>query len=699
MVSCIYFTDPAIGAVFKESIESIKQKYIYNYYSVQFIPSEDFTIDLNSQYPRLLKITLTPTHYTETTDFFKQMHNKYLAQSPGQVEVSVRDLKRDIQSHGSTTQSGFRRDSTTFQLKTTGLKTKPALPTIILNNVHGRPVEEISLAYGIRYNIISVTSKNGNIFMPNELTVDSRHADNYNSIDPEHQTNKTVICSLKSKMVTIPMYRVHNSSIFGSKVGANASQCRGRSSFSKSTETIETLVPFAWPICTKAIHWILIKIFRVKIIEIRELDEDNFSECQYGDNVYQSSNVFHDFTDSSDPSITRIPPRCDSAEFLPDVDFQNTSNYPEGISTHIPKQSSLPSDDANSDEDVVSRHSSITPSKDHASTFMTSEDSINHYCDSSTGEKTPRYPLKRVSSINVASIQRDRTKQSSNLASPLHRRVAQREMDRSSPTNRFPPSMSLARMLNRGRSVSFSWTKLTSANGKTASSASETPTSTLSLSQTAELESSSDNRTTEKTDLTSSVSNIIYEDTCNYNQNVPTKDSTTSSASNNSSGNESAGPQELFVTLAPPPPAIISSSSSPPNYLKALSPRPRSQYKRPSSSEQTQSSRQCSSTVLDSFTTLFPTEDNKHLSKLSHNSGRSQIHDLYPVQRISYASNEGPGDEQAGLSQGHTSINFVSNWQDTENVETNRTIDISEPWDLDEQLRNQLQFAEIISRL
>jgi hypothetical protein len=728
MVSCIYFTDPAIRAVFKESIESIKRRYVYNYYCIQFLPSNDSTIDFNSQYPKLLKITPTPEHYDHTANFIKETRNRYLNQSSGEVEEPIREFRSDTQSPLSITRSLDEPDSSAaFQRKTISPAIKPELPTIRLNQVHGRPVEEVSP----HYSIISVTSKNGNTFLPNESTVDlkksPRHID-----DPEHQ-KKTVNClPRKSKVKTMPMRRVLDSSVLGNKVDPKGSQTEphDRASFSKHNETVKTLVPFRWPACAKVIHWTLTKIFRVKTIEIRESDEDNLREYQCGINGKQGepSRIFRDFTDDSDPGSPPMPARNDSVSFHPDIDLKNTGTSSKAAAFYTHKRfSSLTFDDTSGDEDAASN--SVTTTRKDRLTSASSLYNIKQAHSSSIGEKESAHPLRRVSSINIGSLQRARARKLSISTFPFNRQVVERDAEPSSPTTKFVSSIGLTKMLSRGRSMSFSWSKLTSTKGK-AGPCPDTSTSALDQTSTVDSEVNNNKEVVEMTELPAeSSSKMIGEpiDKDIYNDDL---DNLTTDKPG-SSRSRSPIPQEIAATLTPSSPAIASTPSPSPSrteYPMQLSPRPRTQYKKPAVIGHQQRSRQGSATVINAphflcrtvkriskkkkRSSVISTEDTTHMSELVHGASGSPQGPQLPIQSSFYVGEEPeeemltiqeqsvPVDnEQEGLSHGHTTISFISNWQDAESVENNRIIGISEAWDLDEQLRKQLEFAEQVSHI
>jgi hypothetical protein len=750
MVSCIYFTDPAIGAVFRESIESVKQKYVYNYYSVQFLPSNDTTIDLNAQYPILLKITPTSEHYDHTAEFVKEARNRYFGQSPGEAEESVRDLRSNTQSPVSMTRFGLRSldetdGSAPFQFNTASPIFKKELPTMRLNKIHGRPVNSVSPPPEKQYSIISVTSKNGNAFLPNESAIDLKELPKY--VDElEHQKLTTAIClSGRKKIVTIPMRRVHESSVLEKKANLKNTfknpQLRGSVSFPKHNTTVEILVPFKWPVSAKVIHWILIKIFRVKTIDIRESDEDNLSECQYGIQMKQGepSRVFRDFTDGSDPGTPCMPARNDSISFHPDVELRNTGASSRTTAPYMQKcPSSMSLDDASCDEDIGSKHSAITANKRQRLTSASSMCSIKRPNSSFIGERMPIHPLRRVSSINVASLQRERARKLSISAPFFHKQDTEGSIDRSLPTIKFVSSMGLSKMLNRGRSMSFSWNRLTNVKGKAGPSP---ETSTHALGQTVPMavEAKNDNEATEMGELPSapaetSSSKMIGEpiDKDIYNvdlDNLVTDDNKPSSSHSKSP----VSPETATTTLSPPSPAMISTPvSSQIDYPISLSPRPRSQYKKPALIGKQQHSRQITTVATDvphllsrtvkriskrkKRASLLSIEDNTHLSEFFHGSTSGSqsptTQSKSPTHSSSYFSEE-PEElmltirgqpttidtEQTGLSHGHTTINFISNWEDAENVESNRIIGISEPWDLDEQLRKQYEFAEQVQRL
>ncbi|KAG1116584.1 hypothetical protein G6F42_013657 [Rhizopus arrhizus] len=57
-------------------------------------------------------------------------------------------------------------------------------------------------------------------------------------------------------------------------------------------------------------------------------------------------------------------------------------------------------------------------------------------------------------------------------------------------------------------------------------------------------------------------------------------------------------------------------------------------------------------------------------------------------------------DQQEGFAQGYTTIEFISNWQESNiNDDLSRIIGISEPWDLRQQLKQQFELADEIAHM
>jgi hypothetical protein len=58
-----------------------------------------------------------------------------------------------------------------------------------------------------------------------------------------------------------------------------------------------------------------------------------------------------------------------------------------------------------------------------------------------------------------------------------------------------------------------------------------------------------------------------------------------------------------------------------------------------------------------------------------------------------------PKETNDGLSEGRTTIDFISSWQDHDNDDATRIMVYSEAWDIDEQFRTQVELAEAMNHI
>ncbi|OBZ83064.1 hypothetical protein A0J61_08887 [Choanephora cucurbitarum] len=219
MVSCIYFTDPAINAVFKEFVDSVKTIYVYDYYSIRYYST---TAQLA---PKLAKMVVRFKDIADTPELLNQARCRYLSQ--GSADASNND-KHDGHSQEKLT------------------------PSIKLTKIHGRQANEVFSDDG-PYSVITAITKDGRSLL----------LDNYLRNDA-----KSLLYNSKKRYKDIPMRSLGNTSTLAKSkselIGDEPVGYQNPSNYRKESENIETLQAFDLPLLAKMIHWSLIHLFCVK---------------------------------------------------------------------------------------------------------------------------------------------------------------------------------------------------------------------------------------------------------------------------------------------------------------------------------------------------------------------------------------------------------------------------------------------------
>lgn len=636
MVSCIYITDPAIGAVVKDFKDGLKKKYVFDYYSIKFQPGSDPTVQAKSQYPQL--VSIIPLSTTATPDENYRVRTTYFG-SPQAESV----FSGGASTIGESTVSPLDMSHFHPHMSTLPNIHKPEIPTL---EVHTTP-EELHNS-NRRYSVVSVTSMTGKIFLPNEV------------IQKNQVTPKKFGCFQISNVSIIPMRRI--SDVKKTQLDAR----RHRRAYSKNTETVEILVPYRFPKAAKCLHWILVSIFRVKPIERSD------SICGSNRESTQKPRVFYDYTDTSHPGTPIIQEFGDTAQpVVSDEPLSHPLSVTKTKSRHFRSGS-----DGSLD---LERTTSISPDEDIV-----------------------RHPLRKVSSINVASLYRkkDKKKNVTLLTPARYGETGEGSVSISSSGSRFN---GLSRLLNRGRSMSFSWSRLT--------------------------------RPTKKSGLSSPVEPmgpILSKDT--EMKELPSSKLKTTGIIDTDAGEGTSSDAGKAVILAP--------------FSGELSPRPAIQYKKrilkrrlgtsvpksapirkPKTQDQIERERQeerfsLSETekCLYSLTLLFdgvknefemeeeeeirltaddilqplaltftPTEETRPISQELGSAVKEQLQPQSKRKSI-----EPIKDDHEGFMEGTTVVNYISNWEEADNGEASRITVYSEPWDIEEQYREQMEFKEDI---
>lgn len=697
MISCIYFTDPAIRAVLKESIDKIKHRYVYDYFVIKYQPGTDSAVHADAQYPKILKIVHVTDKMDRTPEYVQQVQDRYF--SP---DFEITEENSALHAERSMLGPLDHRTIDPTQFQSIPPTHKPEIPTITIEILHHKSDWETSHNNG-HYSVLNATSVNGNTYIPNEEIVDT-----------SNDTECSSKCIKSMKFQTIPMHRVDNTFDVGINMNRK-NQYSHPHRYLKHTEKVETLVPYKYPRAARMIHWILVSIFRVKLIQDHHDSDDDYSDDDIvinpGTRQGGPSGMFRDFTDSSDVGSSKLPRRNDSISFHPEVELKG-----------IPPLSKISSLYTQRDIGSIS-FEDIDRSQPEGSTIIRkrsmpevlSRGSSSQYAKSVGEDKLSVLPVRRASSINIATLQRNRVNKKPMDTPSTTSSPADKELQRTALPSKLTSSIGLSKVLNRGRSMSFSWTRLTHAKGKNNMSGSPLNLEPLTAKSTDSVSSVGENSNnaafTEMNSLGNARSRTIGE----------------LSQADHSSMTE----VDVDRNIDTPEPVLSF-------YPQELSPRPRSQYKKatlPLNVVQTKQESAISSTAEPHSISKVANKLNKNKQQqrksiISNNEQSLYLNELFygiaptfqnrvdlddikkrdsmqselsrfesdkkspDEKRISDLSM----DEQEGFSQGYTTIDFISNWQEN-NDESNRITGFSEPWDLRQQLKQQYELADEIAHM
>lgn len=696
MISCIYFTDPAIRAVVYESIDKLKQRYVYDYFIINYQPGADPTIHVDAQYPKVLKIVPVTDEMDRTPEYVRQVQDRYFNQ-----DFEIRDENSTARVERPALDPLDHHTIDPTQFHSIPPKRKPEIPTITIETLHHKTDREIS-HNNRRYSVLNAISVNGNTYMPNEAIVDTPTNTEYSSK------------SLKPmKFKTIPMHRMDNTFDVGVNMDRK-NQYNHQHRYLKHTEKVETLVPYKCPKVARMIHWVLVSIFRVKTIQAHRDSDDDYSDDDIVVNPITRqggpSGMFRDIADGSDVALSKIPHRNDSISFHPDVELKSIPPLSKMSSLHAQNDiGSISSEDINRSQpggSTVVRKRSMPEVLRRRNSFQ---------CTKSFKEsKLSMVPVRRASSINVATLQRNGLHTNPIDIPSIISSATDKELRRNVLPSKLTSSIGLSKMLNRKRSMSFSWTRLTHTKEKNNVPGSPLNLEPLTAKYADSVSSAGENSNNAALIETNSLGNTRPRTIGELSQ----ADHSSMTEIEVDQSNDTLEPAASF-------------------YPQELSPRPRTQYKKATlalntaqikkesvirsiadnhgiskvAKKQNKKQHQRNSIVSDNEQSLYLNElfcgimpsyqsildlDNirKRDSMQSELSQFESDKKSPDTKRISDLSM----DQQEGFSQGYTTIDFISNWQES-NDEPNRITGFSEPWDLRQQLKQQYELAEDIAHM
>lgn len=670
MVSCIYFTDPALIAVFKEEIESLKKKYVYDYYTVRYQPSSNpTTVKSKGQYPERVKIKenlntpaasplgisinldydLTHEEAVRSPDFLSTSYENYNANN-GLSRVNYR-----TSSNAHPHASDPRRPSVSFKLDVPSVEVRKPL--------HGSSKDQTANAQR-RFSVISVTSVNGKTFTPHKKIVENT----------EHSWRDSL--KSRNRIQTIPMHLISGEKTTVSERKAIIA----KSPLLSDNGNIETIVPFKHPRGAKFMHWVLVNIFQVSLAKPTDPTEEEQDT--------PPARVFRDFTDNSNPNSPQI------------------SSTPVAHSTPV---LSLSHNLSNSDIQYIS--SPVT--KKHRKTF--SEDiksttpppprayssEVSRGAEDDIDDVLTEFSLRKASTINIATMYRKKDPIS-------HHPAVEISSNKTSPRSGF----GLAKLFHREKFMPNSL-------GVVPRSSSQKPVSPTSPKSPHVTPANIDNQIPLKNSTNNGSTSQVRRGESIRKQALTRDICTTSVVEKPASIRSNASIKSPFPSELSPRPVTKSDT----NVRDALSTLRRGSF----SSSTTKKSNLDSVAHLNPRLSIFGEE-----SILSNDGGlqdtegaasSSEIIQRNPLNepdftgekrisvnselttfedyenRLSLVSDPEVAGDQDGLSHGFTAISFISNWQEHDSDDSTRIVVHAEAWDIEEQFRAQIALAEAMKHV
>lgn len=638
MVGCIYFTDPAINAAFKEFADIIKTKYVYDYFDVEYQPGN--STDINSGVQNLKSVEIAPLfrgsiNYIPPPTIAK-LEETSNQETPANETVDITEKPITISKSATSRLPNDNSQTTTANPSAYNtLNSQPVMPTMQIQSQDAIVNTSVSKR---RYSVVKALSTNGNIFSFDETAETSNNNNRHGQTLPSFYK--------KDKASIIPMRRLSSIPTETMDISFNF--------HTKTSRNTQKLIPFKFPMFAKFMHWVLIHIFRVKPVEVRE--DADFQQ--------EPIDSFRNFTEENSGPSTNSP------DGQPDVSRENL------------KRSSY--FDSSDDLNAKRKLELSTLKYDHSSQANLESRSINE----SRMKALPVIPLRRASSINVATLQRQRFKNRIDLSNSSSAEESISEnSSRSVATSAYgkPPRI-LTRML--GRRLSTNWNKFT--KGK---------------------------QNIDASSITSELAHLRKIENLDTPVNQVVRDPPSESSSKQSKLKDPC-PENTNIELDSVDLGLC-------NYAVELSPRPLSQYTIPSSIRRLNDKRQsmdaysCSSKIFttkrDSCESInsFSKDQSLNLNELFYgttlvHTGMENLDHLVNQSSNRPSSNPAPDiripptrkvvNEQTGFIWGSTTVHNISNWGEGDDDEEKIT-KITESWDIEKQILEQLKLLDDIGHM
>lgn len=612
MVACIYVTDPAINAVFKEFADILKTKYVYEYFHVQYYPRNDVTINNN---PSCLKSVEVVPILRDDRDFTSsQTELSQRAQLPNETneteEISAETLHQVADSSHiiSAYSLGYSEHYLNFELP--GLYNQP------------QQVAENYRVSNRRYSVVKVTMVDQTSVFPNEGP---------NEEEFKEKRSQNTIFSRFSKIdkgTAIPMRRL-------SSIPSNSTS-KSFEVHQRSIHSTTKLIPFENPVFARFMHWVFTRIFMVSPVEFHDFENAN--------------NTFHQETEAG---IVR-----------------SANHNHQQISVEKLQQKS------STEESLVQRGhetGNIAPLKRQLSEIHLETDSLKMLASRTS------MPVRRASSINVATLQRQRLKDELQLSNPSPVKTPSGQSSKSVAVGALKNRSVLSRVL--GRRLSSNVNKF--SRGKTALNKAHL------MSEISMTASATDTEQIQK--VNDSPFETLLSD--------PNTKATKVETHKEPSVCVDMGELDLGLSV----------------YPSELAPRPVSQYTIHSATKKANPKRESSHSgqrltfdknsvapinSLNQDHSFNPNEllyDTKRMhsgmGNLDNLAGQDSNCSTPKTEQMQSISMQ---DQCSGFTYGSTTVHNISNWQTESNNDEDRLIVITESWDIQEQLKQQLKLASDI---
>ncbi|CEG82514.1 hypothetical protein RMATCC62417_16574 [Rhizopus microsporus] len=424
MVSCIYFTDPAICTVLGEIMDTIKRRYVHDYYTVLFQPDPESDGD-DVDYPKIIRIAPVRGEgrgeHARISALIEDIKKKLLDDVGSEVDVGgvfSTDDDESINMYAHISR----------------------VPSVELQTTKGQRTSSLEKLY----DIVTVTSKNGRVYLPNNKFTDNASR-SFKSF-PQ-----------RSRAFIIPLLKL-NKSDNGSSDHFNGTP--GPSYQRNELGAVESLRPFKHPLTARLLHWLLIHVFRVKPMVVNVPP----STTRISDAANRTKSAVISDASTSKPSENKDSTTIDRSRNLSAI-----SSAASFAPLSVASQDDLLTDNRFATE------SEIDFQNDTARVSNASPDpSFRHVFNGASELQEKRKCLRRISSINIGSLQRSPEYKDDIALQVLQNSTGPAEESTnssSSPTVKFStpmlnPSKLILSMGNRRPSASLIWNKFSRPRSK-----------------------------------------------------------------------------------------------------------------------------------------------------------------------------------------------------------------------------------------
>lgn len=674
MVSCIYYTDPALIAVFKEGLENLKKRYVYDYFSVRYQPSADPTVKTKRQYPERVKIIEVSNINTSSPLGISFGFDPAISHEENVGPSNLLTTSESIStSNGTSRISPHYNSSTNFpphmkDPRRPSVSFKVDVPSVEVCKPLDGSFKDKTLTPQRRFSVLSVTSVHGKTYVPNEKIDNTKR--------PRMDSHRT---SDRSKIQTIPMHCISDDRNTDNERRAIITNSQTYS----DNGSIMTIVPYQYPCGAQFLHWVLVTVFRVSPSKRRNSNEEEDAPA---------ARVFRDFTDNSNPTSPQI-----SSAFT----VNTPTILPASLKLSDADQKLISGSSTQKHAKNISGGSNSPPPRAFNSDLIRDGEDD---CDDSYKE----FPMRKASTINLGSMYRN--KESASHLPPKEGSVGKHS--RSTSSTSFS-AFGLAKIFNRDKAISNSLGMVPRISKKILAPTSPRSSGITSASkdnsilmkntandgntnQVRQVEDTrrhtftSDNRATAIVEKPESIhSNVSI--TCPFPAELSPRPITKKPDTNLN---------DTLINLKHRSICSSTTKRSDPDSVSHVYQRLSIFGENPvsfktSNEELPNISRNISSSSITQ-TNLAKEADLKE-KRISMGSEISTLDDY--EKRLSLVSVPEVTGDHDGLSQGFTTINFISNWQDHDSDDSTRIMVHSEVWNIEKQFRAQIALAEAMEHV